>query len=198
MRHARTRRRFAAALASAVVAALLTAAAASAHARVLPAQALAGGTPFTLSVPNEKEDATTTKVVLTVPEGFNIGLIADVDGWERELETTGSGEDERVAKVTWTSTGEGTSEGVLVEFTGRSDPGSYTFQVEQSYSDGSVVDWAGPPDADEPAPVVQMEESFGGGGSSNSTLAIVALVVGAIALVVGGLALARAGGRQLA
>ena len=113
MRHARTRRRFAAALASAVVAALLTAAAASAHARVLPAQALAGGTPFTLSVPNEKEDATTTKVVLTVPEGFNIGLIADVDGWERELATTGAGEDERVSKVTWTSTGEGTAEGVL-------------------------------------------------------------------------------------
>ena len=87
---------------------------------------------------------------------------------------------------------------MLVEFTGRSDPGSYTFQVEQSYSDGSVVDWAGAPDADEPAPVVQMEESYGGGGSSNSTLAIVALVAAAIALVLGGLALARAGGRQLA
>ena len=126
------------------------------------------------------------------------GLIAELDGWERELATTGAGEDERVSKVTWTSTGEGTAEGALFEFTGRSDPGSYTFQVEQSYSDGSVVDWAGPPDADEPAPVVQMEESFGAGGSSNSTLAIVALVVGVIALVVGGLALARAGGRQLA
>ena len=198
MRHARTRRRFAAALASAVVAALLTAAAASAHARVLPAQALAGGTPFTLSVPNEKEDATTNKVVLTVPEGFNIGLIAD--------STAGSASSRRPAAARTSGCqghldvdrrGDGRGSAVRVHRPQR--PGSYTFQVEQSYSDGSVVDWAGPPDADEPAPVVQMEESFGGGGgSSNSTLAIVALVIGAIALVVGGLALARAGGRQLA
>ena len=102
---------------------MVAAASAFAHARVLPAEALAGGTPFTLSVPNEKEDAKTTKVVLTVPEGFNIGLIADSPGWERELQTTGTGEDERVEKVTWTSTGGGTDEGVLIEFTGRSDPG---------------------------------------------------------------------------
>jgi uncharacterized protein YcnI len=166
---------------------------------VLPAEALAGGTPFTLSVPNEKEHATTNKVVLTVPEGFNIGLVADVEDWEREAETSGSGEDERVSKVTWTATGEGTSEGLLIEFTGRSDPGSYTFQVEQGYSDGSVVDWAGAPDSDEPAPVVEMQESFGSGdGGGSSTLAVVALVVGVIALVVGGIALARGSGRQLA
>ena len=192
----KTGRRVAAALPFAFAAALLVAATSSAHARVLPAEALAGGTPFTLSVPNEKEDATTTKVVLTIPEGFNVGLFADAPGWKREQQTTGSGEDERVEQVTWTSTGDGTAEGGLFEFTGRSDAGSYTFQVEQSYSDGSVVDWSGPPGADEPAPVVQMEDSFSSGGDT-STLAIVALVVGAIALVVGGIALARAGGRQL-
>jgi uncharacterized protein len=197
MRQARTRRRLAAALALAAAAALLTAASAAAHARVLPAEALAGGTPFTLSVPNEKEDATTTKVVLTVPDGFNLGLIAAADGWEREAETTGTGEDERVSKVTWTSTGDGTSEGALFEFTGRSEAGSYSFQVEQTYSDGSIVDWAGPPDADEPAAVVEMKESFGEGGGG-STLAIVALVVGVFALVLGGVALARGSGRQLA
>src|SRR6476661_7230676 len=120
------RRRLLPAIAATAAVALLAAASASAHARVLPAEALAGGTPFTLSVPNEKEDAKTTKVVLTVPEGFNIGLIADSPGWERELQTTGTGEDERVEKVTWTSTDGGTDEGVLIEFTGRGDPGSYT------------------------------------------------------------------------
>lgn len=196
MSRTHTRRRLAAALAFAFVAALLTAASAAAHARVLPAEALAGGTPFTLSVPNEKEDATTTKIVLTVPEGFNIGLIADAPGWKREVQTTGSGEDERVEKVSWTSTGDGTAEGGLFEFTGRSDAGSYTFVVEQNYSDGSVVDWSGPPDADEPAPVVEMKDSFSS-DSGTSTLAIVALVVGIIALVVGGVALARASGRRL-
>ena len=197
MRISQTRGRLTVALATAVGVALLAAASAFAHARVLPAEALAGGTPFTLSVPNEKENATTTKIVLTVPEGFNIGLLADSPGWERALQTTGSGEDERVEKVTWTSTGNGTDEGALLEFTGRSDAGSYTFQVEQSYSDGSVVDWAGPPDADEPAPVVEMKESFAS-GSETSTIAIIALIVGAIALVLAGIALARGGGRQLA
>src|SRR5262245_23343284 len=107
MDRSQRRRRTAAALALALAAALLTAAAASAHARVLPAEALAGGTPFTLSVPNEKESATTTKVVMTVPEGFNVGLFAETPGWKRELQTTGSGEDERVEKVTWTATGSG-------------------------------------------------------------------------------------------
>jgi len=196
MSRTRKRRRAAVALALALGTALSTAAAASAHARVLPAEALAGGTPFTLSVPNEKESATTTRVVLTVPEGFNLGLFADAPGWKRELQSIGSGEDERVEKVTWTTTGKGTSEGGLFEFTGRGDAGSYTFQVEQSYSDGSVVDWAGSPDADEPAPVVELKDSFSGGGTS--PLAIVALVVGVIALVVGGVALARGGGQDLA
>jgi uncharacterized protein YcnI len=175
---------------------LLATCAAFAHARVLPAQALSDGTPLTLSVPNEKENAKTTKVVMTVPEGFNIGLFADSPDWKRELQTTGSGEDTRIQKVTWTSTGDGTDTGGLFEFTGRSDPGSYTFQVEQTYSDGSVVDWAGPEDADEPAPIVDMKESFASGGTS--TLAIVALVVGAIALVLGAVAVVRGGGRELA
>jgi uncharacterized protein YcnI len=183
------------AFAAAIAAALITAGSAFAHARVLPAEALAGGTPFTLSVPNEKEGAKTTKVVLTVPEGFNIGLFADSPGWTRDVQTTGTGEDTRVEKVTWTST-EGTDEGVLIEFTARGDAGSYTIPVEQTYSDGSVVDWSGPPDADEPAPVVELKDSFSGGGTS--TLAIVALVVGAIALVVAGIAVARGSGRSLA
>ena len=59
-----------------------------------------------------------------------------------------------------------------------------------------MVDWAGPPDADEPAPVVEMKDSFSSGGTS--TLAIVALIVGAVALVVAGIALVRGGGRAIA
>jgi hypothetical protein len=91
---------------------------------------------------------------------------------------------------------EGTDTGGLFEFTRRSDPGSYTFQVEQTYSDGSVVNWAGPEDAEEPAPIVEMKKSFASGGTS--TLAIVALVVGAVALILGAVALVRGGGRELA
>ena len=55
---------------------------------------------------------------------------------------------------------------------------TYTFDVRQTYSDGSVVDWTGPESSDTPAPTVEATSSLGGGGSS--TLAIVALVVGAL------------------
>jgi uncharacterized protein YcnI len=186
------------ALVVAVAACLFTAASAFGHARVLPAEALAGGTLFALSVPNEKETARTNKVVLTVPEGFNVGLFSANPGWTREVETTGSGEETTVAKVTWTAEGEGTDEGGLFEFTGRGDPGSYTFQVAQSYSDGSVVNWSGPEDADEPAPVVELKDSFASGGGGTTWVAWAALAVGVIALVVGGIAVARQSGRQLA
>src|SRR5262245_30301290 len=123
MRCREARGRLTVALVVAVAAYLLTAASAFGHARVLPAEALAGGMLFALSVPNEKETSKTNKVVLTVPQGFNIGLFSESAGWTREVETSGSGEDETVSKVTWTSE-EGTDEGGLFQFTGRGDAGS--------------------------------------------------------------------------
>jgi hypothetical protein len=70
--------------------------------------------------------------------------------------------------------------------------------VRQTYSDGTVVDWSGPESSDTPAPTVEAKSSIGGGGGSN-TLAIIALVVGALALVVAIAALVgRSGGRALA
>jgi uncharacterized protein YcnI len=190
-------RRLPISLALAAAVAALAAGSAFAHAHVLPEVALTGDQLYSVVVPNEKDDATTTKVVLNVPEGFGIDLFDETPGWKREITRSGSGEDARVTRVTWTSDGEGTDEGALFHFPGGSDDGgSYTFPVEQTYSDGSVVDWSGPEDADDPAPVVELEGSLGGGGSS--TLAIVALVVGAIGLLLGGVALATGRGRQLA
>ena len=69
--------------------------------------------------------------------------------------------------------------------------------VQQSYSDGSIVNWSGPESSDSPAPAIEAKSSLGGGGGT-STLAIVALVVGALGVVVGGIALLSRGGRQLA
>ena len=59
---------------------------------------------------------------------------------------------------------------------------TYVFRVRQTYSDGKVVDWSGPESSDTPAPRVKAVSSLGGGGTS--TLAIVALILGAVALVV--------------
>ncbi len=52
---------------------------------------------------------------------------------------------------------------------------TYIFDVRQTYSDGSVVDWNGPETADTPAPSIDALSSIGGGGTS--TLTIVALVL---------------------
>jgi hypothetical protein len=64
---------------------------------------------------------------------------------------------------------------------------AYTFQVQQTYSDGSIVNWAGPESSDAPAPTIDVKDSLGGGGVS--ALTIVALVIGALGLLAGGFAL---------
>jgi uncharacterized protein YcnI len=181
----------------AAFAALAYAESASAHAHVSPPVALAKeGQVFTLAVPTEKEGATTRSIELTLPAGFAIDSFVPMAGWKRAVQQTGSGDTAVITKVTWTGgavpTGEDAAFSFLASTTGT---GSYTFGVRQTYSDGSVVNWAGPESSDTPAPVVKALSSFGGGGSS--TLAIVAVAVAAVALLlaVGGL-LAR-GGRPL-
>jgi uncharacterized protein YcnI len=176
----------------AAAAAALLAGSALAHADLLPREAPAQETQlFTLAVPNEKDDAATTKVVLTVPEGFSVDQLAASPGWTREAASTGTGEGARLTSVTWTADGDGNPEGGLFQFTGSSDgAAAYRFEVEQEYSDGSVVDWAGDEGSDTPAPVVETKGSPGGDGTDTSTLAIVALVVAAAGVLLAGLALA--------
>ncbi|HZO96480.1 MAG TPA: DUF1775 domain-containing protein [Gaiellaceae bacterium] len=179
-------------------AALAAAPAASAHAHVSPPVALArAGQLFTLDVPTEKEGLTTTKVVLTVPPGFSIDSFVPAAGWRREVQKAGSGEDAAVQRVTWTGGSVPAEEVAHFAFLGR--PGSsrtYAFSVEQTYSDGSVVDWSGPESSDAPAPTIEAKGSLGGGGGS--TLGLVGIVVGGVGVLIGVLALVARSGRQLA
>ncbi len=186
-------------LALAGIAALAVAAAASAHAIVSPAVALDKKLQqFTLSVPTEKEGLTTTEIELTVPSGFAIDSFEPAPaGWKQQVQSTGSGESAIVQKVTWTGGRVPTDEDAVFRFNAStSGAKSYTFDVRQTYSDGSVVEWTGPESSDTPAPTIEAVSSLGGGGSS--TLAIVALAVGILALLVGIVALATRGGRSLA
>jgi uncharacterized protein YcnI len=182
----------------AALAALVAAAGASAHARISPSVSLSKELQlYSLAVPTEKENATTTQVVLTVPKGFSIDSFVPSPGWKRAEQSTGSGENAVIQKVTWTGGQVPTEEDALFQFLGQpSRPGTYTFQVQQTYSDGSLVDWSGPESSDAPAPAIEAKSSLGGGGSS--TLAIVALVVGAVGVLLGVIALVSRGGRQIA
>jgi uncharacterized protein YcnI len=170
------------------LAALATAGAAYAHAIVSPAVALDKKLQqFTLSVPTEKENLTTTEIELTVPAGFAIDSYEPSTGWKRA--TTGT-------SVTWTGGHVPTEEDAVFRFNAStSGAKTYTFDVRQTYSDGSVVEWSGPESSDTPAPTIEALSSFGGGGTS--TLTIVAIVLAGIALFVALGALASRGGRSL-
>jgi uncharacterized protein YcnI len=182
----------------AAVAALITAGVASAHAHVSPPVALAKMSQvYTLAVPTEKE-IDTTQIELTVPAGFGIdSFLPTPPGWKRTVQQSGSGEDTVIQKVTWS--GGKVPPGDATGFSFLASPGSsktYTFDVRQTYADGSVVDWSGPESSDTPAPTIEAKSSLGGG--SSSTLALIALIVGGIGVAVGLVALLAGGKRALA
>ncbi|HTZ04838.1 MAG TPA: DUF1775 domain-containing protein [Gaiellaceae bacterium] len=183
-------------LALVLVAALVAVAGASAHARLSPSVSLANELQlYSLAVPTEKENLTTTKIVLTLPQGFSIDSFVPSPGWTREVQQTGSGEDAVIQKVTWTGGSTPTEEDSLFQFLAQpSKSGTYTFDVQQTYSDGSIVDWNGSESSEAPAPTIKVSSSLGGG---TSTIAIVALVLGAIGIVLGAIALVSRGGRSM-
>ena len=176
--------------------ALVAVSSAWAHAHVSPPVVLAKESQvFTVAVPNEKDDADTTKIEVTPPAGFSIDSFAPAPGWKRDVQSTGSGEEAVIQKVTWSGGRLTPGEASNFEFLGRTDASkTYEFKVRQTYSDGSVVDWSGPESSDTPAPLVESKSSLGGGG--NSTLDVIALVVGGIALVVAVAGLLAASGRR--
>jgi uncharacterized protein YcnI len=198
----RSVRRAAATVALTGLALLVLAPSAFAHARVSPAVSLAGELQlYSLAVPTEKEGLTTSKIVLTVPSGFGIDSFVPSPGWNRSVQSTGSGDSAVVQTVTWTGGSTPTEEDSLFQFLAQpAHTGTYTFKVEQTYSDGSIVDWSGSESAADPAPTIKAVSSLG--GSSTSTLTIVSLVVAVLALILAGVALfmrgGGGGGRELA
>jgi len=175
--------------------ALLAPAAASAHARVSPAVSVKGELQlYSLAVPTEKENATTSKIVMTVPSGFGIdSFVPPPPGWTQQVRQTGSGEDVVVTQVTWTGGKTPTGQDSLFQFLAQpASAKTYTFLVQQTYSDGSIVNWSGSESSDAPAPTIAVKDSLGG-SSGTSALTVVALIVAVLALVAAGIALVGRG-----
>ncbi len=163
---------------------------ASAHARLSPPVSVAGKLQlYSLAVPTEKSGLTTTKLVMTVPSGFGIdSFVPPSAPWHVQLAQTGSGDNAVVTKVTLTGGNTPTGEDTLFQFLAQpASAKTYVFQVEQTYSDGSIVNWAGSESSAAPAPTIEATSSLGGGGVS--VLTIIALVVGVLGLLAGGFAL---------
>lgn len=181
-------------------AAMLMPAVASAHARVSPAVSLSGKLQlYSLAVPTEKSGLTTTNLVMTVPSGIGIdSFVPPASPWHVQLAQTGSGDNAVVTKVTLTGGNTPTGEDTLFQFLAQpASAKTYTFQVQQTYSDGSIVTWAGSESSAYPAPTIEAVSSLGGSGVS--LLTIIALVVGVLGLLAGGFALIGGSrGRELA
>jgi uncharacterized protein YcnI len=214
----------------AVVAALVLAPAAAAHVTLQPPEAPAGGfTRLDVRVPNEQDNANTTKVVVQLPPGFLSVSYEPVPGWDVKLrmrkldkpvEQFGEQVTEEVGRITFTGDGETgvIRPGQFQDFglsvavpEGR--PGTMlTFKALQTYSNGEVVRWIGPPDSEEPAPQVELtaaeeEEASAPAAEERAApavseedddgnvLAIVALVVGVAGLATGLTALFTRRGR---
>ena len=167
-----------------------------AHAHVSPPVVVSKeGQVFTLAVPTEEENADTTKIELTPPSGFSIDSFAPVPGWTREVQSTGSGEETAIQKVTWSGGKVPHEEASMFQFLASTDAAkTYTFKVRQTYSDGKVVDWSGPESSDTPAPTIEAKSSLGGGGSN--TIGIVALALAVLALVAAVAGLVGKSGRR--
>jgi uncharacterized protein YcnI len=217
------------------VAALAAPAAAQAHVTLQPKQVPAGGfARLDVRVPNERDDAATTKVEVKFPPGFAQVSTEPVPGWTIKVarrplakpvvDDDGNKVTDEVDTVTWTGDG---AEGMIA-------PGQFrdfglsvglpdkagttlTFKALQTYDNGEVVRWIGPPDGDEPAPQVELTAAAADGhgaattGAASTTpaaavnasdddgdgaptwLAVLALVVGVLGLLagIGGLMAAR-------
>jgi MYXO-CTERM domain-containing protein len=198
-----------------MVAALSLPGAAGAHVTVQPQEAPAAGFVVeNVRVPNEDEKAGTTKVSVEFPPGFAEVSFEPVPGWKVAVKhaklakpiTTDEGDKltEQVSQVTWSGGRIGPGEfqdfPVSLQMPDKPDT-TLTFKAVQTYDNGKVVRWIGPPDAEEPAPQVKVVaaesagsakdtgSSSGGEDEDSDALTIVALIVGALGLLAGGAAL---------
>ncbi|GAB4074563.1 DUF1775 domain-containing protein [Barrientosiimonas marina] len=140
-----------------LLALFLTAPAASAHVTLHPEKSSTDAwAKYTVRVPVEK-DMNTTKLELDVPEEADLVSVMPKEGWDYELEKD---DDDVITSVTWEATDGGVGPNEFTEFnmvvTNPSEPTDVSWNAYQTYEDGSVVEWDGGPDSDEPAPVTKV------------------------------------------
>jgi uncharacterized protein YcnI len=157
---------------------LAVAAPADAHVTVNPNTATPGGyTKVTFRVPNETDNATTTKLEVAFPAGQPIASVSvkPVTGWtaaptRSKLATPIKAHDheitEAVSRIVWTADANSAIKpGQFQEFDVSLGPlpasGQLVFKALQTYSDGTVVRWIDEPSADgtepeHPAPVLKL------------------------------------------
>lgn len=165
-----------------------------AHVSVQPQGEAAKGGYATVNfkVPNERDDASTVKLEVSMPTEHPLASVMpqDVPGWKAEvtrskldkpLEVHGKQITEAVTKVTWTADGSKIAPGRFQQFPvslGQlpEDADQLVFKALQTYDNDEVVRWIEEPaeggeEPESPAPVLQLSAASGdhhGGGAADT------------------------------
>ena len=158
----------------AATAALVAPAAAQAHISIHPNAVPQGAfATLTFRVPNETDNANTTKLAIQMPPGFTDVSAAPPPGWSFSLKT------QKLATPVKTADGTVTSEVSEIDFSGgKLPPGQFgqfpisvvipgppgsvlTFKTVQTYSNGQVDSWIGSPTSAQPAPTIDVTAKGG-------------------------------------
>ncbi|MFG3662361.1 YcnI family protein [Streptomyces sp. NPDC047706] len=171
--------RLAAAGAVAASAVVVLSAPAFAHVTVQPdGEAAKGGYAVVdFKVPNERDNASTTKLEISFPTEHPLSSVMPepVPGWkvqvtksklDKPIESHGHQITEAVSKITWTATGKGVEPGYFQKFPVSvgalpEDADEMVFKAIQTYSNDEVVRWIevpqeGQEEPENPAPVLEL------------------------------------------
>ncbi|WP_181923730.1 YcnI family protein [Streptomyces inhibens] len=165
---------------------LLLAGPAFAHVSVQPGEAAKGGyATVNFKVPNERDDASTVKLEVTLPTDHPLASVMPqpVPGWKvsvtkaklaKPIEMHGEKITEAPSKITWTADGKGVEPGQFQQFplsVGQlpEDADQLVFKALQTYDNKEVVRWIEPtkegaPEPENPAPVLKLTAATGEDG----------------------------------
>ncbi|MEV5607121.1 YcnI family protein [Streptomyces sp. NPDC052225] len=184
--------------AAAVSSVVLVSAPAFAHVSVQPEGAAAKGSYAVVDfkVPNERDDAATTKLEVSLPTDHPLASVMPepVPGWEakvtkskldKPIEMHGEKITEAVSKVTWTATGSGDAKGIRPGYFQKfpvsigqlpTDADQLVFKAIQTYDNKEVVRWIEPQqegqeEPENPAPTLELtaatDDEHGSSGASS-------------------------------
>ncbi|MFC4810767.1 YcnI family protein [Paenibacillus sp. GCM10023250] len=147
---------------------------ASAHVTVQPKQTTQGSYEvFSVRVPSESENVTTTSVKVAVPDGVAISRVEPKPGWKYELEL--APDTKAVQSITWTAEGAGLAQTEFTDFriSGKvaDDAAQLVWKAYQTYSDKSVAEWVGADGSDHPASVTTVAAGAAEGGGHGAPAA---------------------------
>jgi uncharacterized protein YcnI len=164
-------------LTAAVAAAVSLPGMAQAHVTIQPPTVEGGGfSAVAFRVPNERDDAATTRVQVTLPKDQPLASVSTtpIAGWnvktstrklDEPIDLEGQQLNRVVSKVTWTATDGGLQPGQYQDFSvslGQlPESGKMVFQALQTYSNGEKVNWNevsadGSAEPEHPAPTLSI------------------------------------------